>query len=381
LKVRFLFVAALTFFWATFPAVGLGAGPKTIAKIDRSLWSEPLSAPQGFDAASFAENIAFSHVFQGYWRDLETQLAALKVKQVQQESLERWRRETTARLIENINAALKGCRGSLVCGDMADVEPAAFEAAAEAAFLSLASRRPEWAAAAEEFYKAYVSEQMRLAALFPKPSSEILAFSNEELTGYELPEKTFLLTFDDGPTSSNGETDKLAAFLRDNNLTALFFVLKDPFEKRLEKSGKAGLADLYAGQCVGVHGANHKPHPSLETWPESIDSTWDAVAAALPGKSSKLVFRPPYGQRNQDIISFVSLKKGKLMLWNIDSQDWHSKVSAKDAANRVTTLMLLWRRGIILFHDIHRKAREALPHMLDDLNGAGVNWSNCREFM
>jgi hypothetical protein len=41
--------------------------------------------------------------------------------------------------------------------------------------------------------------------------------------------------------------------------------------------------------------------------------------------------------------------------------------------------MLLWRRGIILFHDTHAKASEALPRIWRETRGSGVRWVDCHE--
>ena len=67
------------------------------------------------------------------------------------------------------------------------------------------------------------------------------------------------------------------------------------------------------------------------------------------------------------------------MLWNIDSQDWSSKINASEVSDRVITLMLLWRKGIILFHDIHPKAKEALPVITKTLNKSGLQFIDARK--
>jgi hypothetical protein len=45
-------------------------------------------------------------------------------------------------------------------------------------------------------------------------------------------------------------------------------------------------------------------------------------------------------------------------------------------SGRVLTLMLLWRHGVVLFHDVHPAARKALPALLDV---GGVTWLDCHE--
>jgi peptidoglycan/xylan/chitin deacetylase (PgdA/CDA1 family) len=222
-----------------------------------------------------------------------------------------------------------------------------------------------------------MAEQMRLAALFPQPTSEILELTDKELGGWELADKTFLLTFDDGPTSPGGETDKLTTLLREQGISAEFFTMHGPLSRRLDKQGKEGMAALYRGHCLGVHGKEHKPHPRLATWKESLTDTQARVTSVQDALHGAILFRPPYGQRNQEIAKFVEGTGGAVVLWNIDSQDWHGKIPAAALGDRVLTLMLLWRGGIILFHDTHAKARVALPRLLDIAKKTGVTWQRC----
>ena len=67
-------------------------------------------------------------------------------------------------------------------------------------------------------------------------------------------------------------------------------------------------------------------------------------------------------------------------LWNIDSQDWNSHISAAEAGQRVLNLMLLWRRGVILFHDIHTKAQQAVPWLINNTQQSGIVWDDCRDY-
>lgn len=80
---------------------------------------------------------------------------------------------------------------------------------------------------------------------------------------------------------------------------------------------------------------------------------------ALPDNYVAL-FRPPYGQRRDDSAEFFRAQGLKVSLWNIDSEDWSPNITADQAGQRVLTLMLLWRRGVVVFHDIHNKVETAL---------------------
>ena len=52
---------------------------------------------------------------------------------------------------------------------------------------------------------------------------------------------------------------------------------------------------------------------------------------------------------------------------------------ADESAQRVLTLMLLWRKGVIVFHDTQDKARVALPMVLQATTQSGLGWQECRE--
>jgi len=119
----------------------------------------------------------------------------------------------------------------------------------------------------------------------------------------------------------------------------------------------------------------------------SVESAeaWKARTRALHAQLSTLLaperprlFRPPYGQRSAALLEQLHGLGVRSVLWNIDSQDWQAQVTPPLAAGRVVTLMLLWRRGILLFHDPASKALHALPHLWAVLGGSGVTWLDCR---
>ena len=58
----------------------------------------------------------------------------------------------------------------------------------------------------------------------------------------------------------------------------------------------------------------------------------------------------------------------------MDSQDWNKDITARQVADRQITLMLLWRKGILLFHDVHYKAQTAVPIIKEYFKKANINW-------
>lgn len=355
------------------------AGPASFATLERGLWPQPLHSEAAFDMASRAEILMFAQALQASeGLDEAGWMQRLGLKSANLQSIAQVRERFWQRLLENYRLASQGCSASAnFCAPLEDV--AGLREQARQLVIAPDSRYFAWAEASQRFHQGYLNEQMRLAALFPRISSEIALFSAQERNGDELADLQFLLTFDDGPTALGGNSDRLAAWLRQQGLNGTFYVLGSNLQQRLQKTSAAALNQLYAGQCVASHGWEHKSHASWADWQGSVQRTGELLQRELPALYVPL-FRPPYGQRPADSQAFFAGQGLQVALWQIDSQDWSSKVGAEAAGQRVLTLMLLWRRGVVLFHDIHSKAGGALPWLLQASNGAGVNWLDCHDY-
>lgn len=355
------------------------AGPASFATLERGLWPQPLHSEAAFDTASRAEILMFAQALQASeGLDEAGWMQRLGLKSANLQSIASVRERFWQRLLENYRLASQNCSAAAAfCPSVADV--AALREQARQWVVAPDSAYFAWAEASQRFHQQYLNEQMRLAALFPRISSEIELFSAQERNGDELADRQFLLTFDDGPTAPGGSSDKLASWLRGQGLNGTFFVLGSNLQQRLQKTSAMALSELYADQCVASHGWEHKSHAGWSDWQGSVVRTRELLQGSLAAHYVPL-FRPPYGQRRADSQAFFADQGLQVALWQIDSQDWSSKVSAEAAGQRVLTLMLLWRRGVVLFHDIHNKAQGALPWLLQASNGAGVNWLDCRGY-
>ncbi|MES2734620.1 MAG: polysaccharide deacetylase family protein [Bacteroidota bacterium] len=350
-------------------------GPKQIAKISRSVWPYEINSVTEFDFASKMEMLVFIEVLQGQDKQANEDSLAhyLGLEKVAIPSIELWKGKVKSTLLTNFNALSKPSSHDFIPLS----QPISWISLVQGA-KSLEGKMPDalkvWYGATKAFYLRYIYEQMRLAALFPRVTSEILPLDNSELTGFELKDKQFLLTFDDGPTAPHGHTDRLLTTLQQQNQPAIFFILGDMFNARLKATSLKQLHDLYGANVVGSHGKVHKPHQKYADWPHSLASSLQVIDSVIPENQQRRFFRPPYGQRNSQMVSYLNAHHAQVMLWNIDSQDWNAKIASREVADRVITLMLLWRKGIILFHDIHPKANEALPIIWKQFNATGISW-------
>lgn len=350
------------------------AGPAVVAKADRRLWPEALTTAQAYDKASRHEILAFAAALgESEAFDDAALMMRLRLKQAPSAHLDSFREKTWLRVLQNLQAAQITCAANADTADcVKSPDVAALKAHAKTVAAQLPAERQSWWTMALAFHRHYLDEQLRLAALFPRISSEIEVFSTEEITGHELADGVFQLSFDDGPSRAGGNTDKTLAMLNRAGLHATFFQLGE----RLQAERQRDLKKEFAGHCLASHGMQHQSHAKADSWRASLLDSKKRLEE-IYGDAAKSWWRPPYGQRLPESQGAVF---ERTLFWNIDSQDWSSKVTAEEMEDRVLTLMLLWRRGILLFHDIHPKAAQALPKVFAATQGSGVRWGDCRDW-
>jgi peptidoglycan-N-acetylglucosamine deacetylase len=360
-------------------ANALADGPATVAKADHSLWQASVNTDAGFDKASRASILSYVIVLRDMQKRSDADLmAAFKIKSFNRVSLEKWVRKEQAMSLTNYRLASRDCTANdwTCVGDMTSAAGMA-DRASKAMAKTPANLLP-WRDNLNQFALVYVGEQLRLAALFPKVTSEIDVFNDQEWTGDSIPDKRFFLSFDDGPTGTSGSTDETLDMLSKHKKNAVFFVLGENLSNRSNRTNAAAMQILYKNQCMASHGWQHQSHAKWEQWQDSIQRTQNLLKTTFGNEYVSPYFRPPYGQRKADSGVFFKAQGLQVALWNIDSQDWNAKVSANDISNRMITLMLIKRRGMLLFHDVHPKAKSALPVMFEAFGNAVV-WSDCKQ--
>ncbi len=337
---------------------------------NRQLWTESVNTPDGFDRASRAAILLYA-------LELDTQKTA-ENKAANRPSVNKWLNKELNLARQNYQFAAKTCKSNdWTCPKNSDDFP-------EQA-LQIPANLDAWQENIAEFVGIYVAEQIHLADVFPTTSSEIELFNDSEWTGDNFSDRKFYLTFDDGPTAANGNTEKVLEMLAAQKKSAVFFVLGQNFAARQKSNGNAALAALYRGQCVGAHGWEHLSHEKRskyalgDKWQTSVTDTIDLIKNTFDGTPIFTpLFRPPYGQRKSDSGAFFQKENLQVALWNMDSQDWNAKIEPEDIINRMEILMLIKRHGVLLFHDIHPKAQKAVPTIIAEF-GSAVEWGDCHQ--
>lgn len=251
---------------------------------------------------------------------------------------------------------------------------------------AIALKREKW-----DDYIAHLHAQYRredilrdYGVIAPYPMS--MKDSDREIFGRDLPPKTVVLTFDDGPHKAY--TDEVVAILQRYDVPGVFFEVGRNLGE-VQADGKVKLGPLAGisrnlmeqGYAVGNHSLTHAQlsRTTGDALREQVLST-DTLLKDVDDKRAPL-FRFPYGARNAEGLQLLNEAGLKSIMWNIDSMDWADPVP-ESIVQRVVDQVQKEQRGIILFHDIHDRAVKALPQILDRLIADGYQFAgwNGRDF-
>ncbi len=190
------------------------------------------------------------------------------------------------------------------------------------------------------------------------------AVSSRQLPIYRVQteEKRVALSFD--AAWGNEDTQTLIDILNKYRIHATFFVVGSWVEKYPE-SVKA-LSDN--GNEVMNHSSSHAHFSQLTTEQIKADITsCNDRIAAITGTAPTL-FRCPYGEYDDHVITAVREMGMEPIQWDVDSLDWKG-ISAAEITQRV--LQRVKPGSIVLFHNAAEHTPEALPEILEALIADG----------
>ena len=197
--------------------------------------------------------------------------------------------------------------------------------------------------------------------------------------GNGLPEKTVVLTFDDGPHRLR--TAKILDTLNTYGVKGYFFAVGKNLgsvnsstngqEVKLHKRNKHIIKRIIQeGHILANHSFSHKELTKLSKEDKIIElGNTNKLIKTSTGFDNYL-FRPPYGSKNQELEIIAKEQGLSNIMWNVDSMDWADPIP-ESINQRVFKILDKKKRGILLFHDIHKQTVNALPALLEGLAQRG----------
>ena len=178
----------------------------------------------------------------------------------------------------------------------------------------------------------------------------------------ERDNKAIALSFD--AAWGNEDTQLLIDILNKYNVKATFFLVGDWVDRYPES-----VKQLYdAGMEIGNHSDTHAHYSKL-----SADNIVNDVKncnekiKSITGASPTL-FRCPYGEYDDHVISTINGMGMKVIQWDVDSLDWKD-LSAEEIYKRVSSKAA--PGSICLFHNAAKYTPEALPSIIEYLISEG----------
>lgn len=178
----------------------------------------------------------------------------------------------------------------------------------------------------------------------------------------EKQEKICAISFD--AAWGNEDTHNLIEILKKYNVKTTFFVVGAWVDKYPESVKE--LSD--AGHEIMNHSNTH-PHYTKLSSEKMIEETEECnkkIEAIT--KVKPILFRPPYGDYNNTVVSTMRQIGMYAIQWDVDSLDWKNP-APDEIVTRVTTNVK--PGSIVLFHNAAQNTPAALPVILEKLINDG----------
>ncbi|QUP87008.1 LysM peptidoglycan-binding domain-containing protein [Exiguobacterium sp. PFWT01] len=208
-----------------------------------------------------------------------------------------------------------------------------------------------------------------LLAMVITQSISVSAAASKFVTSVNTTSKVVALTFDDGADGAN--TNKILDILAKNNVKATFFLTGSGANNHPQYVKNIAAK----GHQLGNHSYTHPDFTKLTAtqMKSELDRT-EALIKSLTGKTTKPIFRAPFGAVNSTVLSGVGAAGyGYTIQWNIDTVDWKG-LTASQINTKVQTNIK--PGSIVLMHTGAGAPGTplALPTMISQLKAKGYKF-------
>ena len=162
----------------------------------------------------------------------------------------------------------------------------------------------------------------------------------------------------------NEETEQLLDILDEHDVKATFFLVGDWVDKYPDDVKNIAAHDHDIGNHSDTH--PHLPQLSTENATSEIQRCNEKIEA-LTG-SAPTLFRPPYGDYNNSVVSAVKSLGMYCVQWDVDSLDWKDPSPEQLCQN---VLGKVRDGSIVLMHNGAKNTPAALPSIIEGIQNKG----------
>ncbi|WP_243297064.1 polysaccharide deacetylase family protein [Bacillus litorisediminis] len=184
----------------------------------------------------------------------------------------------------------------------------------------------------------------------------------DEVLTYSIPEGRVALTFDDGPSRYSQE---IIDILKQYQAGGTFF-----FTGLNVKKYPDYVQYVYDnGYSIGSHSMSHANFTTLSYEEQERELLQSAGLIESIIHDDVVLFRPPYGAKNETTLKIAERTNHKLVLWNKDTEDWKHQ-NAEEIFQYVAESDT--SGAIILLHE-SQAVIDALPRIIEYLQKQGLD--------
>ncbi|MBV5334645.1 MAG: polysaccharide deacetylase family protein [Sulfuricurvum sp.] len=184
--------------------------------------------------------------------------------------------------------------------------------------------------------------------------------------------KIVALTFDDAPDENN--TRNILDILKKHDVKASFFMIGATMN---DENSTVVKRSFNEGHLVLNHSFNHPRFTNLDENSTLLQLDRTSTQIETLTGSYPLLFRPPYGSINQNVVDTVNASGSSIILWSLDSLDWTLKDPFAVANNVVSNV----RNGDIILMHRNPTSVASLEMVIETLRAIGYTFATVDEML
>ena len=186
--------------------------------------------------------------------------------------------------------------------------------------------------------------------------------------------KIIYLTFDQGYEA--GYTEKILDVLKENNVSATFFITAHYLNTREELVKRM----IDEGHIVGNHTVNHKSMPDIsdEEIKEEVLRLHQSIYEKF-GYEMKYI-RPPKGEYSERTLSITNSLGYKTVMWSFAYKDWDEKNQNGEEKAKKIIIDNLHNGEVMLLHATSKDNMNVLDYVIKKAREMGYEFKSLDEF-
>lgn len=186
--------------------------------------------------------------------------------------------------------------------------------------------------------------------------------------------KYVYLTFDNGYEA--GYTDKILDVLKENDVTATFFLTAHYINTNADLVKKM----IDNGNIIGNHTVNHKSMPSLSD--EQIKTEVMTLHTAVYEKFGYEMqyFRPPMGEYSERTLALTNSLGYKTVMWSFAYDDWDENNQKGEKYAKEKILGNVHNGAVLLLHGNSKDNANVLDYIIKEIKNKGYEFRSIDDF-